>query len=159
MPEKVPFDFPCFLWSEITSTGIDDRQLRNALDRKLVTLGTKRAGRLMFSLRERLVVDLIATLTALWLPISVACSVSKTMSESMEHVLDAFLALPSEQMMLCMFNQDGNLKIEVVKSSELPDKIIGAVVVSLTLLCRRQVEWVNRQGAALLEVDETVSHE
>lgn len=66
-------DIPCLTWGDLVATGIEDRQLRSAMTRGLIELGKKRHGKMLYTIRERFTVDLVAALTNVWVPISIAC--------------------------------------------------------------------------------------
>ncbi len=69
---------------------IDPRQLRNALDRGVLSLGEKhRLGRWAFSLRDCFQLVIIADLTAsAWVPISVAGKVAAEIAPHAERIFD-----------------------------------------------------------------------
>lgn len=87
MVDLASWDIPTVGWAAvISSTGIEPRQLRSALDRGLLPFGTKQSNRLMFTLRERMGIDVAAMLTSLWVPISVACDVAASVAPNVEAV-------------------------------------------------------------------------
>jgi hypothetical protein len=73
----------------VVMSGIDARQLRNALDRGLLKVGEKhRNGRWEFSIREALVICIVAQLSnRAWMPISTAIEVALQMRGALEPAL------------------------------------------------------------------------
>lgn len=79
----------CLGWSDMLTTGIDERQLRGAIDRDLIRLGEKGShGRLMFSISERFAVQIISDLTRLWMPIKQASNIARQVSSHFQTLLN-----------------------------------------------------------------------
>jgi len=79
----------CLGWADLLTTGIDERQLRGAIDRGLIELGEKaRNGRLVFSISERFTVQIIRDLTRLWIPIKQASYIARHVSARFETLLN-----------------------------------------------------------------------
>jgi hypothetical protein len=115
MLDTLPWDVPCATWGDLLESGIDERQLRGAIDRDLLKIGEKRRNRLMFTPREMFGVDLAAALTSLWVPISIASTVATAIIGDTEQVLahwDEIYSVSAQQdeLRLVVFNPaDGNL--------------------------------------------------
>lgn len=115
MLETLPWDVPCATWGDLLETGIEERQLRGAIDRGLLKIGEKRRNRLMFTPREMFGVDLAAALTSLWVPISIASTVATAVIGNTEQVLAHWdeiysISSPDDELRLVIFNPaDGNL--------------------------------------------------
>ncbi|QCB42277.1 hypothetical protein E5673_08565 [Sphingomonas sp. PAMC26645] len=89
MSELAWIDTRVLGWRDMIRTGVDDRQLRNAIDRGTLKIGEKhRLGHLTFSFRERFTVSLVETLTRLWMPVGTAAIFAKQAEPHLEHFLD-----------------------------------------------------------------------
>ncbi|WP_447547739.1 hypothetical protein [Staphylococcus aureus] len=89
MSELAWIDTRVLGWRDMMRTGVDDRQLRNALDRGTLKIGEKhRLGHLVFSFRERFTVTLVETLTRLWMPVGTASLFAKQAEPHLEQFLD-----------------------------------------------------------------------
>jgi hypothetical protein len=98
----------CLGWADLLTTGIDERQLRGAIDRGLIELGEKaRNGRLMFSISERFTVQIIRDLTQLWIPIKQASYIARHVSARFETLLNYQARLGAQK------QGDGALSLQV----------------------------------------------
>lgn len=89
MPSEDRLNIRCLGWADLLTTGIDERQLRGAIDRGLIDLGEKsRNGRLMFSIAERFTVQIIRDLTDLWIPIKQASNIARKVSDNFQRLLN-----------------------------------------------------------------------
>lgn len=83
-------DMPCLGWGDLLSTGVDERQLRSAMNRDLIALGVKRNNRLFYTLRERFIADAIALMDVAWVPISTSATIAALMSKDLEKLLATY---------------------------------------------------------------------
>ena len=137
-------DFRCWDWVDMVSTGVDPRQLRNALDRGILKVGAKRGRRIMFSMRERFVVALFASLTKLWMPVSIAAQVATQTAGELDQLIElGSKYLLSKEVMLIIWDSDEGVNTSLAFRSELPG-IVGAIVVSLSVIALAQMEWLKK---------------
>lgn len=157
----------CLGWADLLTTGIDERQLRGAIDRGLIELGEKaRNGRLVFSISERFTVQIIRDLTRLWIPIKQASYIARHVSARFETLLNYRAKLAAQKqgngaLSLQVTNPEIGLSIRFVVGNEVykpgrgvTGEIISpetAVIVCLSDILDDMWNWTNSLSISSIE--------
>lgn len=159
----------CLGWADMLTTGIDERQLRGAIDRGLIPLGEKaRNGRLLFSITERFAVQIISDLTQLWVPVKKASYVARFVSARCETLMNYHAKLGAQKqdsgdLTLQITSPGGGLSIRYLVGNEiyLPGRgVTGeivkhetAVIVCLSGMLADMWNWSNALSHSSIEIE------
>jgi hypothetical protein len=146
------FDVRCLGWTDVATTGVDQRQLRNAFARGVVHVGRKRGDRYLFSLRDYLHLSFLRAASDLWMPISVAFETLSLIGPHLERAVEVGREDPLASVEVSIWRGPDAEPIVAEHARDSAQALPGRVVVSLSALYAHAVTFL--RSAKVVDGDE-----